>query len=68
MKWKKFTLTTTTQAVDLVSSMLDDIGIEGAHDAMRKIRAVSVWSIWRMRFRTAACRAPRVTWRCIRSR
>lgn len=29
MKWKKFTLTTTTQAVDLVSSMLDDIGIEG---------------------------------------
>ena len=29
MKWKKFTLTTTPQAVDLVSSMLDDIGIEG---------------------------------------
>ena len=29
MKWKKFTLTITTQAVDLVSSMLDDIGIEG---------------------------------------
>ena len=29
MKWKKFTLTTTTQAVDLVSSMLDDVGIEG---------------------------------------
>ena len=29
MKWKKFTLTTTTQPVDLVSSMLDDIGIEG---------------------------------------
>ena len=29
MKGKKFTLTTTTQAVDLVSSMLDDIGIEG---------------------------------------
>ncbi len=29
MKWKKFTLTTTTQAVDLISSMLDDIGIEG---------------------------------------
>ena len=26
---EKFTLTTTTQAVDLVSSMLDDIGIEG---------------------------------------
>ncbi len=29
MKWKKFTLTTTTQAVDLVSSMFDEIGIEG---------------------------------------
>ena len=29
MKWKKFTLTTTTQAVDLVSSMLADVGIEG---------------------------------------
>ena len=29
MKWKKFTLTTTTEAVDLVSSMLDDVGIEG---------------------------------------
>ena len=27
MKWKKFTLTTTTEAVDLVSSMLDDVGI-----------------------------------------
>ena len=27
MKWKKFTLTTTTEAVDLVSSMFDDIGI-----------------------------------------
>lgn len=29
MKWKKFTLTTTTEAVDLVSCMLHDIGIEG---------------------------------------
>lgn len=29
MKWKKFTLTTTTDAVDLVSSMFDEIGIEG---------------------------------------
>ena len=29
MKWKKFTLTTTTAAVDLVSSMFDEIGIEG---------------------------------------
>ena len=29
MKWKKFTLTTTTDAVDLISSMLNDIGIQG---------------------------------------
>ena len=29
MKWKKFTLTTTTEAVDLVSSMFDEIGTEG---------------------------------------
>lgn len=29
MKWKKFTLTTTTQAVDLVSSLFNEIGIEG---------------------------------------
>ena len=29
MKWQKFTLTTTTVAVDLISSMLDEIGIEG---------------------------------------
>ena len=29
MRWKKFTLTTTTEAVDLISSMFDDIGIEG---------------------------------------
>lgn len=29
MKWKKFTLTTTTEAVDLVSSMFDENGIEG---------------------------------------
>ena len=29
MKWQKFTLTTTTEAVDLISSMLDEIGIEG---------------------------------------
>lgn len=29
MKWKKFTLTTTTEAVDLISSMLADLGIEG---------------------------------------
>lgn len=29
MKWKKFTLKTTTEAVDLVSSLFDEIGIEG---------------------------------------
>ena len=29
MKWKKFTLTTTTEAGDLASSMFDEIGIEG---------------------------------------
>lgn len=29
MKWTKFTLKTTTQAVDLISSMLDELGIEG---------------------------------------
>lgn len=29
MKWKKFTLETTTDAVDYLGSMFDDIGIEG---------------------------------------
>lgn len=29
MKWTKFTLKTTTEAVDLISSMLEDLGIEG---------------------------------------
>ena len=29
MKWTKFSLQTTTQAVDLVSNMLDELGIEG---------------------------------------
>lgn len=29
MKWKKFTLTTKTEAVDLISCMFDEIGIEG---------------------------------------
>jgi ribosomal protein L11 methyltransferase len=29
MKWTKFNLETTTEAVDLISSMLSDIGIEG---------------------------------------
>lgn len=29
MKWKKFTLDTTTEAVDYLGSLFDDIGIEG---------------------------------------
>ncbi len=29
MKWKKIVLETTTDAVDLVSAMLDELGIEG---------------------------------------
>ena len=29
MKWKKFTSTTTTEAVDYLGSMFDEIGIEG---------------------------------------
>ncbi|MGN0506590.1 MAG: 50S ribosomal protein L11 methyltransferase [Lachnospiraceae bacterium] len=29
MKWKKFTLETTTEAVDLVSAMLSELGIDG---------------------------------------
>lgn len=29
MKWTKYTLTTTTEAIDLVNSMLDEIGVEG---------------------------------------
>ncbi len=29
MKWKKFTLSTTTEAVDYISSLFDEIGIQG---------------------------------------
>ena len=29
MKWNKFRLTTTTEAEDIVSSMLMDLGIQG---------------------------------------
>lgn len=29
MKWKKFTLTTTTEAVDYLGSMFDEIGVQG---------------------------------------
>jgi ribosomal protein L11 methyltransferase len=29
MKWNKYTIKTTTAAIDLISSMLDDLGIEG---------------------------------------
>lgn len=30
MKWNKFRLTTTTEAEDIVSSMLMDLGIQGS--------------------------------------
>ena len=33
---EKFTLTITTQAVDLISSMFDDIGIEGIGNRRRQ--------------------------------
>ena len=29
MKWKKFTINTTTEAEDIVSAMLDELGVEG---------------------------------------
>ena len=29
MKWKKYTIDTTTQAEDFISMMLSDLGIEG---------------------------------------
>ena len=29
MKWNRYSIKTTTQAVDLISRALDDIGIEG---------------------------------------
>ena len=29
MKWKKFTIQTTTEAEDFLSAMLDEMGIEG---------------------------------------
>ena len=29
MKWEKYTIQTTTQAEDFVSSMLADLGVEG---------------------------------------
>ena len=29
MRWNKYTLTTTTEAVDLISYTLDELGIEG---------------------------------------
>lgn len=32
MKWNRYSIKTTTQAVDLISSALDDIGIEGMRD------------------------------------
>ena len=41
MRWKKFTLTTTTQAVDLISNLFDEIGIEGI-EIEDNIRYVSI--------------------------
>ena len=35
MKWKQFRLKTTTQAEDIVSSMLVDLGIEGCRLRIR---------------------------------
>ena len=29
MQWNRFTIDTTTEAVDLISSMLDELGVEG---------------------------------------
>ena len=29
MKWKKFTIKTTTQAEDFISAMLNELGIDG---------------------------------------
>ena len=29
MKWKKFTIETTTEAVDLISEALHELGVEG---------------------------------------
>ena len=29
MKWKKYTIETTTEAIDLISSMLEEQGVEG---------------------------------------
>ena len=29
MKWKRFTIDTTTEAIDFVSDMLNEIGVEG---------------------------------------
>ena len=43
MKWKKFTLTTTTEAVDLISSMLDDLGVEGIEIEDLRAKKGSVW-------------------------
>ena len=36
MKWKQFRLKTTTQAEDIVSSMLADLGIEGSYEREKR--------------------------------
>ena len=48
MKWKQFRLKTTTQAEDIVSSMLLDLGIEGVQIRIRfrlqnRIRSRCSW-------------------------
>ena len=32
MKWKRYTIDTTTAAVDLISSMLEEHGVEGGRE------------------------------------
>ena len=43
MKWQKFTLTTTTAAVDLISSMLDEIGIDKEMVLAAQDSMIQVW-------------------------
>ena len=32
MQWNRFTIDTTTEAVDLISSMLDELGVEHGYE------------------------------------
>ena len=38
MKWKKYTIETTTEAIDLISSMLEEQGVEGENIRSAKAR------------------------------